>query len=83
MHDWDEWFGRNPAMTKAASGAATLGGVVLGLLGKAPDTGDRTTLGNIVLTVDAVEGRRITSVIVALAEANGKAASNEEVAHAE
>lgn len=68
VHDWDEWFGRNPAMSKAASGAATLGGVVLGLLGKAPDEGDRATLGNIVLTVDKVEGRRIMSVIVSIAE---------------
>jgi putative hemolysin len=67
VHDWDEWFGRNPAMTKAASGAATLGGVVLGLLGKAPDEGDSVALGNIVLTVDKVEGRRIMSVIVAVA----------------
>ena len=82
VHDWDEWFGRNPAMTKAASGAATLGGVVLGLLGKAPDAGDRATLGNMVLTVDAVEGRRITSVIVALAGANGNAIEPEEANHA-
>lgn len=70
VHDWDEWFGRNPAMSKAASGAATLGGVVLGLLGKAPDEGDRAVLGNIVFTVDKVEGRRITSLIVAIAGAN-------------
>lgn len=73
VHDWVEWFGRNPAMSKAASGAATLGGVVLGLLGKAPDQGDRVMLGNMVLTVDEVEGRRITSVVVALAgEENGE-----------
>lgn len=68
VHDWVEWFGRNPAMSKAASGVATLGGVVLGLLGKAPDEGDQVTLGNMVLTVDQVEGRRITSVVVALSD---------------
>ena len=68
VHDWVEWFGQNPAMSKAASNAATLGGVVLGLLGKAPDEGDRVGLGNIVLTVDQVEGRRIISVIVALSD---------------
>ncbi|MBX2850477.1 MAG: hemolysin family protein [Phycisphaeraceae bacterium] len=78
VHDWDEWFGRNPAMSKAASGAATLGGVVLGLLGKAPNEGDRVALGNIVLTVDKVEGRRITSVVVAVADANQAAPSTEE-----
>jgi putative hemolysin len=66
VHDWAEWFGRNPAISKAASDAATIGGVVLGLIGKVPAEGDSVTLGNIVITVDAVEGRRITSVIVAL-----------------
>ncbi|MEM9345639.1 MAG: hemolysin family protein [Planctomycetota bacterium] len=79
VHDWVEWFGRNPAMTKAASDAATLGGVVMGLLGKAPDEGDQATLGNMVLTVDRVDGRRIMSVIVALAGTNGKATNSEEV----
>lgn len=73
VHDWVEWFGRNPAMSKAASNAATLGGVVLGLLGKAPDQGDQVMLGNMVLTVEVVEGRRITSVIVALSGADPKA----------
>jgi putative hemolysin len=82
VHDWDEWFGRNPAMTKAAANASTLGGVVLGLLGKAPEQGDRVTLGNMVLVVDHVEGRRITSVRVALADANGESLDGEEVAHA-
>lgn len=77
VHDWVEWFGRNPAMSKAASDAATLGGVVLGLLGKAPDEGDEVTLGNMVLSVDRVDGRRITSVIVALAGENGQAASSQ------
>ncbi|MGB0766762.1 MAG: hemolysin family protein [Phycisphaeraceae bacterium] len=67
VHDWVDWFGRNPAVSKAASGAATLGGVVLGLLGRAPLEGDRVRLGNMELTVDAVDGRRITSILVALA----------------
>lgn len=68
IHDWVEWFERNPAMSKTTSGAATLGGVVLSLLGKAPEQGDRVKLANMLLTVDAVEGYRITSVIVALSE---------------
>lgn len=69
VHDWGEWFGRNRALTKAAAGATTIGGVVLGVLGRMPAEGDRVSLGNIVLTVDAVEGRRITSVMVALEDA--------------
>lgn len=66
VHDWVDWFGRNPAMQKAAAGASTLGGVVLGLLGRAPVEGDEVTLGNMVLTVDEVQGRRIKSVRVEL-----------------
>lgn len=68
VHDWVDWFGRNPAISKAASGAATLGGVVLGLLGRAPEAGDAVEIGNMVLTVDQVEGRRITSIVVALSD---------------
>lgn len=79
VHDWVDWFGRNPAMSKAASGAATLGGVVLGLLGRAPVEGDHVSLGNMVLTVDRVEGRRITSVMVAL---TGKQPQAEEATDA-
>ena len=82
VHDWVEWFGSNPAMAKAASGVATLGGVVLGLLGKAPDEGDQVTLGNMILTVDEVEGRRITSVVVALADEQKSLAVDEEKADA-
>ena len=78
VHDWVEWFGRNPAISKAASNASTLGGVVLGLLGKAPDEGDSVTVGNIVLTVERVEGRRILSVIAALSETDTGANNDEE-----
>lgn len=69
VHDWVDWFGRNPAISNAASGAATIGGVVLGLLGRMPVEGDAVSLGNMVLTVDQIEGRRITSVVVALSGA--------------
>jgi len=66
VHQWDEWFGRNPAIVKAAGGAATLGGVVLGLLGKLPSAGDAVVLGNVVMTVERMTGRRVESLIVAL-----------------
>lgn len=82
VHDWVEWFGRNPAMSKAAANASTLGGVVLGLLGKAPDAGDRATVGNIVLTVERVEGRRIISVMVALLDQDQEQRIGEEVGDA-
>ena len=78
VHDWSDWFGRNPAITKAASGAATLGGVLLGLLGKAPQEGDAVCVGNMVLTVDRVQGRRITSIIVSLSGAQAAAAASDQ-----
>ncbi len=76
VHDWAEWFGRNPAVSKAASEAATIGGVVLGLLGRMPVEGDRVEVGNMVLRVDKIDGRRITSVHVALS--GGEHAPEEE-----
>lgn len=81
VHDWVDWFGRNPAVSKAASGAATIGGVVLGLLGKVPAEGDAVTLGNMVLTVDRVEGRRIVSVNVALNDAGVLTPTHGEAGH--
>lgn len=70
VHQWDEWFGRNPAIVKAAGGAATLGGVVIGLLGRLPAEGDAVTLGNVVMTVDRVNGRRVESLLVTLSGTN-------------
>lgn len=78
VHDWVDWFGTNPAISNAASDAATLGGVVLGLLGRLPVAGDAVALGNMVLTVDQVEGRRITSIIVALSGSQPVTARREE-----
>lgn len=83
VHDWVDWFGRNPEVSKAASGAATIGGVVLGLLGRAPVEGDSVHLANMVLTVDQVEGRRITSVVVALSDAQREAADAQSLAEHE
>ncbi|MEM9019640.1 MAG: CNNM domain-containing protein [Planctomycetota bacterium] len=66
VHQWDEWFGRNPVIMKAAGDAATLGGVVLGLLGRLPGEGEAVVMGNVVVSVERVQGRRIESLIVAL-----------------
>ena len=55
---------------------------MLGLLGKAPDVGDRATVGNIVLTVERVEGRRIISVMVALLDQDQEQHIGEEVGDA-
>ena len=68
VHDWAQWFGHNPSLAHAASGATTVGGLVLALLGRLPVPGDRVRFGNIVLTVDTMEGRRIGTLTLALTD---------------
>ncbi|PSP95827.1 cobalt transporter [Halobacteriales archaeon QS_4_62_28] len=43
----------------------TVGGLILDRLGRAPEVGDRTVVDGYELTVDAVEGARISTVTVA------------------
>ncbi|MFC3957688.1 hemolysin family protein [Halovivax cerinus] len=52
----------------AADKVDTVGGTVLERLGQVPDVGDDVTVGDRTLTVDAVDGNRITSVIVSPGE---------------
>jgi len=44
----------------------TVGGLVMALLGRAPQQGDRVRYGNLEFTVESVKGRRVASVIVEL-----------------
>lgn len=68
--DWAEAFGqRLPADVRKTLGAVhTLGGLVMAGLGRAAQTGDRFTIGNLVLSVDSLEGRRIEYVTVRLTD---------------
>jgi CBS domain containing-hemolysin-like protein len=69
--DWAEAFGqRVPADVHKTLGAVhTLGGLVMAGLGRAAQTGDEITIGNLVLCVDSLDGRRIEYVTVRLVEA--------------
>ena len=52
------------------SDSATVGGWVIDMLGKVPDTGDELTYKNLQITVDKTEFRRITELkVVVLSEA--------------
>jgi magnesium and cobalt exporter, CNNM family len=71
--DWAEAFGQGvPADVRKTLGAVhTLGGFVMAGLGRAARVGDQITIGNLVLRVDSLDGRRIEHVTVRLADDPG------------
>jgi len=68
--DWAEAFGQSvPADVRKTLGAVhTLGGLVMAGLGRAAQTGDEVTIGNLVLCVDSLDGRRIEYVTVRIVD---------------
>ncbi len=68
--DWSEAFGQNSSLDvlKILGAVNTLGGLVMARLGRAAQVGDQTTLGNLVLRVEKMDGRRIEIVTVKLAD---------------
>ena len=62
VRDWDDVFGQPPG-TRDVS---TVGGLVMALLGKLPKAGDRTRLGNLVIEVEKMAGRRIDTLLIGL-----------------
>jgi magnesium and cobalt exporter, CNNM family len=78
--DWSEAFGQNspPDVLKTLSAVNTLGGLVMARLGRGAKVGDQTTLGNLVLRVEEMEGRRIEIVTVRLANDSETAETDRE-----
>ena len=66
VHDWAETFGLRAPMR-----AATVGGVIIGELGRLPTPGDSVTFGPIAMVVEAVEGGAVRSALVSVAPATG------------
>ena len=62
VHDWAEAFGARLVSPQVA----TLGGLILARLGRAPQVGDRVDLGNVRLEVEQVDRARVLTVIVTL-----------------
>lgn len=62
VHDWAEAFG---AVTLPPR-VSTVGGLVTALIGRAPRVGDTAHLSNLQLTVEAVDGQRVQSVVLKL-----------------
>jgi len=74
IHDWPDWFGKGRELPGSAehSSVSTLGGLVMASLGRVPREGDLITAGNVKLTVDSMDGRRIRWITV---ELTGRAAA--------
>ncbi len=67
IHDWAEAFGAGLVSPQVA----TLGGLILARLGRAPLVGDHVELGNVRLEVERIDRTRVLSVIVTLLAAAG------------
>ncbi|MEX1016673.1 MAG: hemolysin family protein [Phycisphaeraceae bacterium] len=68
IHDWADVFGHNPAVEgmSALDAVSTVGGLVMARLGRVPKVGDRTSVGNVQITVERMAGRRVDSVLIEL-----------------
>ncbi len=62
VHEWAEAFGQRPGWPQVA----TLGGLIVAHLGRAPRAGDAVDLGNVHLEVEKVDRSRVVSVFVSL-----------------
>lgn len=80
VHEWAQWFGRSAELSRAAADATSVGGLVLSKLGRFPAVGDRVTLGNILFTVEAMDGRRIDTLTIALSEPEAQAQAQADAA---
>jgi len=63
VHDWARAFGRS---SEQFPGVSTLGGLVMAQLGRLPQVGDCTTLGNVRITVDQMDHHRINWLTIEL-----------------
>jgi len=80
--NWVDAFSQNtpPDILETLSAVNTLGGLVMARLGRSAKVGDQTTIGNLVLTVDAMDGNRIDQVSIRLTDSHtpdGKGVSRE------
>lgn len=65
VQEWADAFDQRIVLPRVA----TVGGLVMALLGRTPAIGDVATIGNMQLTIEAMSGRRVESVLLTLADA--------------
>ena len=68
VHDWAEAFGAVSLPPRIS----TVGGLVTALLGRVGEPGDTAHLANLELTIEKVDGSRVDSVILRLADSSSK-----------
>ena len=73
VRDWSVQF----HVRALAERATTLAGLVVSLLGRIPQVGDQVQIGNLTLTVEAMERRRVTWILLELADDERPAAVDE------
>jgi putative hemolysin len=68
IHQWSAMVGLGSSFLGQATSPtiSTLGGLVMARLGKLPAVADQIRIGNVLITVDAMEGRRIETLCVQL-----------------
>jgi len=68
VHDWAQAFRGEPVFGEA-SRVSTVGGLVMTLLGRVPNVGDRVELANVEMEVERMDGERVDSVLLHLHDA--------------
>jgi putative hemolysin len=65
IHDWADAFGGG----ETPPGVATVGGLVMALLGRLPRVGDRVRVGGVAMEVERMAGRRIDTITLSTPDA--------------
>lgn len=73
VYDWAEAFGQDLVSPRVA----TVGGLIVDHLGRAPVVGDSITLGNVRLEVAEIERSRVLSAVVTLVKPHVKSRNRE------
>jgi CBS domain containing-hemolysin-like protein len=69
VRDWEEFF--EPVGARGGARVSTVAGLILARLGRVPRAGDKVTVGNVAMRVEAVQGRNIQRVRVRVLDAGG------------
>ena len=75
VHEWLNLFDRNPAMLGLAEleSVSTIAGLIMARLGRVAEQGDQVRIGNVLITVEAMQKRRIDRVLIQLSPVDSAA----------
>ena len=71
IRDWAETFAVTGTAIGAGgtlSGLSTMGGLVMARLGRVPRVGDQVAFGNVLIEVESMQGRRVSSLAIRLVD---------------